>query len=185
MVEARGRIPPDGAFQVARRRAAARLDRPHGDRSPRRMRGTSSSRGGPSRARDWILCLACDRAAFPRRRRGLGGRGGLSLLRARAVTVRAITGLVVLNASFAALGLSLLYALRGFSRWQDVPGSPASGTCSASPRSGSSGRSCSSSASRSTGWGIVATLILAVAGACVAGRAARTARAAVARRTRR
>lgn len=36
------------------------------------------------------------------------------------MTLRAISGLVVLNAGFAAVGLSFLYAVRGLPRWTDV-----------------------------------------------------------------
>lgn len=36
------------------------------------------------------------------------------------MTVRAIAGLVALNAAFALVGLSFLWALRGFARWTDV-----------------------------------------------------------------
>ena len=81
MVEARGRIPPDGAFQVA-----------VGDAQPGWTDLTATFAETyaryfllPRRAEpgaDWILCLACDRAAFPGADAVWEGEAGLSLLRA-------------------------------------------------------------------------------------------------------
>ena len=36
------------------------------------------------------------------------------------MTLRAILGLVALNAGYAVLGITLLWAIRGFARWTDV-----------------------------------------------------------------
>ncbi len=111
MVEARGRIPPDGAFHGCGRRAAGELERPRGPVALETTRGTSSCPDGRARRATWILCFACDRAAFPG-----PTPSGRTPKRARApaggaVTVRAITGLVGTEPGLR--GARALSALRG------------------------------------------------------------------------
>ena len=86
------------------------------------------------------------------------------------MSVRAITGLVVLNAGFAALGLSLLYALRGFSRWQDAARLAGLGHLLGVAAFGVVWTELLVLGVPFNGRGIVATLVLGIAGACVAGR---------------
>ena len=110
MIEARGRIPADGAFRVAlgepqpewsdltatvRRDVRPLLPPPPAGRPRRRVDPLSRLR--PCR----VPCGRC----------GLGGRGGPLAPAGRAMTLRAIGGLVVLNAGFA--GGGALVPLRG------------------------------------------------------------------------
>ena len=86
------------------------------------------------------------------------------------MTLRAILGLAALNAGFAVLGLSILWALRWASAaGPTCSGSRASATSWAWRRSARSGPSCSSSACRSAGWAIVVTLVGGTLAAGVAG----------------
>jgi hypothetical protein len=80
MIEARGRIPPDGSFRVAvgeRQPGWTDLTETFTDTYaryfllPRR----------PAPDAPWILCLACDRSAFPGADVVWEGDDGLSLLR--------------------------------------------------------------------------------------------------------
>ena len=83
------------------------------------------------------------------------------------VTVRALAGLAALNLAYAlARALDPLGRSAASALGTRACGSPGSATCSASPRSASSGRRSSPPASRSAGSGIVAVaVVLGVAGA--------------------
>jgi len=81
MLEARGRIPPDGTFQVAvggPQPGWTDLTATYAETFaryfllPRRV----------EQGADWILCVACDRAAFPDADAVWEGEAGLSLLHA-------------------------------------------------------------------------------------------------------
>jgi len=86
------------------------------------------------------------------------------------VSVRTISGLVALNASFAALGLSVLYALRGFSCWQDAARLAGLGHLLGVAGFGVVWTELLVLGVPFDRWSIVATLILGIAGACLAGR---------------
>ncbi len=81
MIEARGRIPVDGAFRVAvgeRQSGWSDLTAPFAETYARYY--LLPRRADPDGS--WILCLACDRAEFPAADAVWEGESGLSLLRA-------------------------------------------------------------------------------------------------------
>ena len=81
MLEARGRIPPDGTFQVAvggQQPGWTDLTATYAETYARYFLLPRRAEPGAG----WILCLACDRAAFPGADAVWEGEAGLSLLRA-------------------------------------------------------------------------------------------------------
>jgi hypothetical protein len=81
MLEARGRIPPDGTFQVAvggPQPGWTDLTATYAETYARYFLLPRRVEPGA----DWILCVACDQAAFPGADAVWEGSDGLSLLRA-------------------------------------------------------------------------------------------------------
>ena len=180
MIEARGRIPADGAVPRRARRPPARLERSHGAvRRDVRPLLPPPAAGRPGRRVDPLPRLRPCRVPWRQTR---SGRARRPLAPAgRAVTLRAIVGLVALNAGFAVAGALRFSTRCAASRaGRTSSGSQVSATSSVSPPSASSGRSCSSSASRSAAGGSSSRSSAACSPPAVAGRALRPPAAPVA-----
>ena len=146
-VEARGLDPRGRDVHRGGRRAAAELERARHPRHARELHAVlpPASPDESRRGLDPLLRVRPERV--PGRDAGLGGRGGRARDPETAhVTVRALAGLVGAEPrvrprrALAPLGRSAASA-----RGAPSCGSPGSATCSASPRSESSGRRSSSS----------------------------------------
>ena len=85
------------------------------------------------------------------------------------MTLRAILGLVALNAGFAVLGLSLLWALRALPRWSDVLRLAGVGYLVGVAAFGTLWTQLLVVGVPFGGWAIVATLVGGTVAACAAG----------------
>ena len=119
LLEARGRIPEDGTFAVAVGYRQPGWTDLTGDFTEMFARYFLLPRRAAPDA-PWILCLACDRSGYRGAVVGVVRRGRAGTPQAPGMTVRAIAGLAAANAAFAVMGLTVLWALRGFRTWAEV-----------------------------------------------------------------